>query len=305
MFHKEIEEIKSIAYMVIPYVEYKRLINSQREVKNLQEQLNKQLKYKPIPGARREEPPDEESPATVGEIPAESKKGAGDVSPSLESNTTSKTVSAVSPDLVQTIVSMVLNQLPSVTATGRGNQDLTPLPPGALPATVIDPITAKVEESSPGSPQEHSNNENNVTFSTGETNSSDSVSMDDTDRQLIKTVSPSAQKNAALLLCKLKDHSADLHVNSDGSIFIDGQELPNANMFKLFKYLFKPTHYGKHEHLQTIVNEISSLGLGSLISRFYSAGITPKGSYAIKNRHEIHKNLKERSLPWYHVGHDE
>lgn len=311
MSHKETSEVREVTYVAVPYSEYKRLINSQQEVKKLQEQLHHHLKYKPIPEARREEPPEEKSDKSnisssdVSEITAESKSGSGDVNPEPSQSTpeTSNAVSGpVSANLIQTIVSMVLQQLPATITTGRGDQDLTPEPPGALPVTTVDPLTAKVtavghhvQDEGPQFSQD--NVEDN--------NSEDGQDIDDFDRKLIDSVRSGDRQKATLLLKKLKNHSSDIHFNSDdGSIYIDGQILPDANITELFKFLFRPAHYSTHNHLQTVVNEIASLGYGNLLSRYYSVGLIPKGKNVIKNRHEIHRYLKERNVPWYHVGND-
>lgn len=313
MSHKELNEIREVTYVAVPYSEYKRLINSQQEVKKLQEQLHHHLKYKPIPGARREEPaePTDDKPkvpaSDVSEISAESKSGGGEVnSAQLESAGPESTAESRNPtsepvpaNLIQTIVSMVLQQLPAAYATGRGNEDLTPEPPGALPITTVDPLTAKVTPSNLNSPQSPEDNGDD------DDNNEDGHYLDDFDRKLIDTVRNGARQQATILLKKLKNHSSDIHFNSDdGSIYIDGQVLPDANIFDIFKYLFKPGHYGSHNHLQTVVNEIASLGYGYLLSRHYLAGLVPRGKNVIKNRHEIHRHLKERGLPWYHVGSD-
>ena len=290
MFHKEITDIRQVALVAVPYVEYNKLLSFQKEVKKLQEQLHHHLKYKPIPSARREEPPPSETP---DELPAESKTGSGDVNSTNLPPTTASTPSQLSPEIIQTIVSMVMQQLPGIAATGRGNEDLTPQVPAALPDETIDPVTAKVSPTiGEDSYETHEDSDQNLN------------DLDDLDQELLNTVRAGDKAKASELLIKLKGHSADIHFNSDGSIYIDGEILPDANIKKLFRFLFKPVPFRNHEHLQTVVNELSSLGLGYLLARFYSIGLSPRGRNIIKNRHEIHRNLKERSVPWYHVGND-
>lgn len=297
MFHKEIADIRQVALVAVPYAEYNKLLSFQKEVKKLQEQLHHHLKYKPIPGARREEPPSETSDeVAVTELPVESKTGSGDVNstnnlPPATSLPAANMPSQLSPEIIQTIVSMVMQQLPGVTATGGGNQDLTPQVPAALPSQTIDPETAQVTPTI-------------LEHNSYEADSHSDQNLDNLDLELLSSVRAGDKPKANELLMKLKNHSADIHFNSDGSIYIDGEILSDANIKDLFRYLFRPVPFRNHEHLQTIVNEISSLGLGYLLSRFYSVGLTPRGRNLIQNRHEIHRKLKERSVPWYHVGHE-
>ena len=290
------DEIRDVTYVAVPYSDYKKFLTLQQENKRLQEQLHKHLQYKPIIAARREEPESEEASKSpdnndVGEVTVESKSGAGQVAASASGP-------SFSPEVIQTIVSMVLQQLPGVSATGKGASDLVPQPPGALPLTTIDPSTAKVVN--------EGNDEAALNDGEGENEQTDKnineVTSDDLESKLIETVRSGDKDKASKLLRELKNHSGDLHFNSDGKIFIDGEALEGANIFDLFNHLFKPSHYAHHPHLQTLVNEISSLGLGYLISRFYSVGLSPKGRNIITNRHQLHQELKSRSKPWYHVG---
>jgi len=297
------DDIRDVTYVAVPYEEYKKFLRQEQRLKTVEAQLHKHLQYKPIPEARKEEPPEpsQSSSGDIGEITAEGKKGAGDVvqheQTILPGNfQTTAAESNVSPDVIQAAVTLFLKQLPGLLTSGKGDSDLTPTPPAPLPLTSIDPITAKVVDVSGNTANGSGNGDDEPPTQ----NISDS--LDELDSKLLETVRSKDKEKASQLLGALKKHNSELHFNSDGTIYLNGESLEGSNILDLFKYLFRPANYASHPNLQAVVNEIASLGLGHLISRFYSAGITPRGKNAIKNRHIVHQHLKTRNLPWYHVG---
>lgn len=319
-YHKHLEQIRQVTYVAVPYAEYKKLIGHQHEVKKLQDQIHEHLKYRPIPSARREEPSSEDPAAA---LPVEAKTGAGssDVStaapvvtskeeqpatalqsaqPSLTKLPTQETgdySKLLSPDLIKSLVSLVLQQLPAAATTGGGEvgsnseNDLTPQLAGDLPATEIDPVTGLSSSSNNREPIE----DNDTQPTEG---------LNNFDKQLIETVRSKDQSKAIELLKSLKPFSDELHFNSDGSIFIDGELVQDSNIFDIFKFLFKPSPSMLHHHpyFKDVLNEIATLGFGYLLSRFYSLGLTPRGKNIIKNRLEKRKLIRDKATPWYHVG---
>lgn len=134
---------------------------------------------------------------------------------------------------------------------------------------------------------------------------SEPVALETIDDKLIDLVTPHLREKAKKLLTRLNDHKDVINFTPTGNILIDGVIIDGANIFNLFPLLFKPAHYQSHPHLQTLVNEIATLGYGNLISRYYSAGISPKGRNLINNRAQIHQELKKAGPFWYKIHDDE
>lgn len=316
-YHKHLEQIREVTYVAVPYAEYKKLIGHQHEVKKLQDQIHEHLKYRPIASARREEPSGiPEEAASVQ--PVEAKTGTGLSDPQAGSAVTSGETTAtdrpsastslkssiqdqgnhstlLSPDLIKSVVSLVLQQLPAAASIGRGeigsnsNNDLIPQLANNLPEVEIDPETGR--SSTVDQPGEDSEGQ-------------EPGGLTDVDEQLIETVRAADKPKAKELLKRLKQFSDELHFNSDGSIFIGGELVQDSNIFDIFKFLFKPSPsmFHHHPYFKEVVNEIATLGFGYLLSRFYTFGLAPRGKNFIKNRLEKRKHIRNKATPWYHVG---
>lgn len=188
--------------------------------------------------------------------------------------------------MIDSIVQQVLNkiQVPSTSnfKLGRGATDLIATLPETTSDTESD--TASVTSTSP-------------------TLDNTSTSLNALDEQLLKSVISKHKKNAKSLLEKIKNYPEAFSYSSDGLISINGNPLENSNIFQLFPKLYKPTKYESEPHLKQVVNELATLGLGYLIARHYTRGLSPGGKNLIKDRHIIRKVINSQS-PWYYIGDD-
>lgn len=119
--------------------------------------------------------------------------------------------------------------------------------------------------------------------------------------QLVSTVQSKYRKKAINLLHAIQDLE-EFKVLKDGRIVIDGKEIANSNFFTLLPKLYKPTLLHDNLILKTVVNELSSLGLGYLIGRHYTRGYTPKGRNLHSDRMKIRQSFTK--IPWYYIGDD-
>lgn len=104
------------------------------------------------------------------------------------------------------------------------------------------------------------------------------------------------------MLEELKEHSDYISFKPSGDILIQGEELPNANIHKLFPLLFRPIkNHRDNPSLSALADAIASLGLGHLILRNYTIGITPKGKNYLEGRGELLDHIKSKK-PWFYVG---
>lgn len=204
------------------------------------------------------------------------------------------------PQMIQTIVSQVLHLLkaPSAdTQKGFGSDGLIENVPDSLPIQEASPNTIANETLLKGS-------ESDQTESTSDKYETTSDESNNTDQKLLETVSPFRQAKAKKFLSALKEHADNFSYSSEGTIFIDGRPLENSDFFKLFPYLFKPAHFANHPNLREVVNELATLGLGHYLSRFYTAGLSPRGKNFIHDRHTVHKQIKALGSDWYKLGND-
>ena len=171
---------------------------------------------------------------------------------------------------------------------GAGDEDLTTAFPE--PESISSPVVENANALLDGSESERHESERAESES------------DDIDDELLLTVTPHLRQKAKVLLTKLKEHADVLRFEKDGTIFIDDAPLSDANIFKLFPLLFKPAHYSSHPNLQTLVNEIATIGLGHLMSRYYSAGLSPRGKNFIPNRKQLRSELKKPF--WYKLSNE-
>jgi len=114
---------------------------------------------------------------------------------------------------------------------------------------------------------------------------------------------PASQKQRALeLLKELQQYSSDLSFGENGQVILRGQIIPNLKATELFSQLYRPM---KHNNIIIpVVDEIASLGLGHLIARHYTRGLTPRGAHYLRNRDEMRRSLHP-TLPWYYVSDNE
>ena len=121
--------------------------------------------------------------------------------------------------------------------------------------------------------------------------------------KLLANVKTRYKEKAQKLLAELKKHSDAISVGPNGEIFISGELLPEANFYTLFPLLYRATkNYRRNTALVTLADELATLGLGHLILRNYSVGITPKGTNYFKGRAELKKFSHKK---WYYLGDDE
>ena len=129
------------------------------------------------------------------------------------------------------------------------------------------------------------------------------LSSDDIDEnRLVNSVRIRNRDKARELLSKLKEHSDYISFESNGDIVINGEQLPNGNIYKLFPLLFRPIkNHRDNASLAALLDAIASLGLGHLILRNYTVGITPKGKNYLQGRGELLQHLKNKQ-PWFYLG---
>jgi len=257
-------------YVVLSYTRYQSFLELKKENDRLRKKLEEHLKFKPIE-APTERASDHEA------ISTETKSGDG---------------SSTNIDLIDSVVAKVLERLATSNKIGTGSDGLI--------ENISDPLPP--EESSPNL----ISNEELLDRKTSDVSRSDVTTSDNLnsmDEKLLSLVSPFRRPKATKLLNSLK-HQSDIRFDSTGLIYLNEEQLDNANIYSLFPLLFKPAQYAKHPHLQDLVNEISTLGLGHLISRFYSAGLTPRGQNIIPERAEMHQEIKSHGRHWYKMSDD-
>lgn len=177
--------------------------------------------------------------------------------------------------------------------SGSGNLDLTPIVPiPMVEASEIKPSPENVTDLDVLNLQPKPKDAN-VT------------ELNPSEDKLLESVRNRYKDKAKRLLSELKKHSTAISVLSDGGLIIHGQKLPNANFYTLFPLLYRPVkNHRENSALSSLADVIASLGLGHLILRNYTAGITPKGKNYLKNRGQISEQLKNHQ-PWYYLGSNE
>jgi len=134
----------------------------------------------------------------------------------------------------------------------------------------------------------------------------DASSTSDVDQnELLSSVKARYRDKAKELLRELKLHSDYISFKPNGEIFIEGVQVPNADINKLFPLLFRPIkNHRDNPYLSALLDAIASLGLGHLILRNYTVGITPKGKNYLPGRGELMADLKGKK-PWFYLGSNE
>jgi len=122
------------------------------------------------------------------------------------------------------------------------------------------------------------------------------------ENKLLNSVKNRFKKRAKELLTELKKYPDEISVQSDGSLNLGGKQLPDANFYSLFPLLYRPvSKHRENATLSALIDTVASLGLGHLILRNYTAGITPKGKNYLHGRGSLLKHLKKQT-PWYFLG---
>ena len=175
--------------------------------------------------------------------------------------------------------------------TGTGSLDLTPVVP--IPLVNIPEVKPSPENVTDLDVM----NKDSITGINSPESVPNNSRLDE--EKLINSVRTRYKDKARELLNELKNYPDDIIINEDGTILIEGEKLPNANFYELFPLLFRPIkgHRDK-KPLAALLDEIASLGLGHLVLRNYTSGITPKGKNYLKDRTLLRNHLKSNK-PWY------
>jgi len=122
---------------------------------------------------------------------------------------------------------------------------------------------------------------------------------DDTfDKSLLENISPPFLERAEKLLKALQTNVNDLSWDKNGVIFLDQTSLPNSNIKELFPKLFKKlAHPDKEIYLNDVASKIATLGLGSLINRRLTIGVSRKTE--IPNRNELRAKIAALKNWWF------
>jgi len=285
-------------YVALTYTKYQTFLGLKTENDRLRKQLEENSRFKPIVDPQnllqlKEENQNLRKQLEELKATAVNKTENENLATSAETKTGDGSVN------IDLIVARVLEKLGNNNKIGSGSDGLIADIPDPLPPEKSSPNLAANENLLSGTPDadvgttEDSNN-----------GTSDGSDLNSVDERLLTSVPPFRRPKAKTLLNSLKQHSDIIRFDSGGTIYLNDEPLDNSNIYNLFPLLFKPAQYSKHPHLQDLVNEIATVGLGHLISRFYSAGITPRGQTNIPERSKIHRELKSLGHHWYKMSDD-
>lgn len=280
-------------FILLPRTDYLKFTALAEENNRLRKQLEHHLKYKPIPPRAIDE--------TQSSLKEDSQPVSGEAQFGEGSSTPLQSLAEqISKTIFQHLQSSSLSTLSQPAGAqdkvGFGSTDLTQEYPEPLPSPKFDKDAIPIDPAANSTIQ----NINQMPASSSDFERT----KNSINEKLFNLVSPHLRPKAQLLLHKLSEFSSELEFKENGEIKIDGQTLPDANIYTLFPLLFKPSSYAQNPHLQTLVNEIATLGLGHLISRFYSAGLSPKGQNHIPNRMQLRKEIKTLGPYWYKLNYE-
>jgi len=84
-------------------------------------------------------------------------------------------------------------------------------------------------------------------------------------KKLIATVPKQSRYRAKLLLDDIEKRPNELSFNTSGTIFIDTESIPNSNIYKVFRYLFKSKIPKKLTGFDDLLNKITEMELQRFI----------------------------------------
>lgn len=109
----------------------------------------------------------------------------------------------------------------------------------------------------------------------------------------MKSLKQSTRKKAIALLNTIKEHGDQLTFDVTGNVFIDGDVLPNTNIYKLLINLFSGKN--KEPGFIDFVRKLQAIGL----SRFIPKKVIPKDNLYVDNPNQLHPFNVEK---WYYLG---
>jgi hypothetical protein len=275
-----------VAKILIDLDEYLQLLKLKETVKNQEEEITKHYVNSKV---------NENDDATTKE--AEEKFGQGE-QPLSETQSVSQPLQSTNFDSAQLtsffcqFLKDNYNLTPksssgtsngAIAQSGAGSDDLIPNITPAL--TTPDPIAAE-EEYQFRRPVE------SVVIQ--KSRQSDNVF----DKGLLESVPPAFLQRAEKLLKALSDNVNELSWDKQGVIFIDQKSLPDSDIKSLFPKLFrKVSHPDKIMYLNEVSSKIASLGLGSLINRRLTAGLSR--TKPVLNQNELREKIVGLKNWWY------
>lgn len=114
-----------------------------------------------------------------------------------------------------------------------------------------------------------------------------------TEASLLQSLKPFTRKKAIALLNTIKEQGDQLTFDDSGNVFIEGDVLPNANIFELLKDLL--TGKSVKPEFLLFVKKLQSMGLSKYIPKRH----IPKNTDVHENFNLLHPfNLDK----WYYLG---
>lgn len=117
---------------------------------------------------------------------------------------------------------------------------------------------------------------------------------------LLTKIPKKFHERAKKLLEAIDVFSTIITWNKNGVLFLDGQSIPQSNIFKLMPEVFKfhPDH--ALPGFPEFVSKIASLGLGALINRTILRGLNR--TKKIENQKDLYDYVTSNKANWYYIG---
>lgn len=268
-----------VAKVLIDLSEYKAL----KEAKKFQELHESELSKK-----YRHDVQSESGEEDVEELPQHHH--------SLEQSTAQVGLGAVS-DLKDLIVSTIGKCLQEALVQ-QFQQYFIPQFGGTAGLNPTAPISDLNDLAQPLPPTEPQNNAQRVS---GGENYVKSDQNDEADELLLlKKIPKRFQIRARKLLEAFDKHPTIISWNSEGVLFLDGNSIPQSNMYKLLPEVFKLHPDYSLPGFKEFVKKLASLGLGLLINRSILRGLTRREK--IENESDIYDYITKNTKNWYYIG---
>jgi hypothetical protein len=120
------------------------------------------------------------------------------------------------------------------------------------------------------------------------------------ENNLLGKIPSKFREKAKDLLKAFNENPTSFSWNTDGLIFVNGENLPNSNIFTLLPELFKGNPNKESPGFYEVVKQLANLGLGHLIHKNILRGL--KRMTPIENQTVLFDFVKQNPGKWYFLG---
>jgi len=126
------------------------------------------------------------------------------------------------------------------------------------------------------------------------------INDQDDEHSLLKKIPAKFKERAAKLIEAFDEFPTIMSWDKAGVVFLDGNSIPNSNIYELMPELFKANPDKNKSGFSELVKKIAALGYGHLINKTILKGLQRREK--IEKQSELYNYVSKNPKKWYYIG---